>query len=71
VAVFPLVHRAHACICVAFSRDGVRWSAPRPLRLDYMPTPRRTWAIGSRARRPCRTSLAPRSRYRRQGAAGS
>jgi hypothetical protein len=32
VAVFPLVHRAHACICVAFSRDGVRWSAPRPLR---------------------------------------
>ena len=31
LAVFPVVHRARACICLAFSRDAVRWSPPRPL----------------------------------------
>ena len=31
LAAFPLVHRARACICLAFSRDAVHWSTPRPL----------------------------------------
>ena len=31
LAVFPLVHRARACICLSVSLDAVHWSAPRPL----------------------------------------
>ena len=31
LAVFPLVHRARACVCIAFSHDAIRWSSPKPL----------------------------------------
>lgn len=31
VAVFPLVHRAHGCMCISISRDGTQWSSPKPL----------------------------------------
>ena len=31
VAVFPLVHRLHACLAIAASLDGVRWSRVTPL----------------------------------------
>ena len=31
LAVFPLVHRARACIGLAISTDAVRWSSPRAL----------------------------------------
>ena len=31
VAIFPLVHRGRACICISFSRDALSWSRPRPL----------------------------------------
>lgn len=31
LAVFPLVHRARACIGLAFSTDALRWSSPRAL----------------------------------------
>ena len=31
IAIFPLVHRASACLAMSFSRDALTWSTPRSL----------------------------------------
>ena len=31
LALFPMVQHFRGCICIAFSRDGLEWSAPMPL----------------------------------------